>query len=103
MGVEMNLNDKIANNVWDHVADVMPTLKAASKGEWTWFNNWPCKYIELRIDMRDGGCLIRDREGNRIDPETLRHQAFQGGGEPWPARKTPEPQRCPSTGELFGE
>jgi len=81
----MELKDKIANNVWDHLSDVIPTLKAASKGEWTWVNNTRCKYVELRIDMRDGGCLIRDGQGNRIDPETLRHQAYTHGGTPWPA------------------
>lgn len=81
----MSLKDMIANNVWHHLSDVLPTLKAASRGHWTWYNNFRCKYIELRIDMRDGGCIVRDSKGERIDPETLRKQEHNAPGIPWSA------------------
>lgn len=88
----MDLQEKIETNTWDHVGSVLPVLDAASKGEWSWLNNFKCKYLEIRIDMRDGGCIIRDRNGNRINPEDLAHQL--GGedrikSEGWPsANKT---------------
>lgn len=82
---ELTLQQKIDANIWDSLADVLPVLKAASKGDWSWMNNGRCKYIELRIDMRDGGCIVRDRDGNRIDIETLKHQKFEGKGLPWRA------------------
>lgn len=65
------MNDKVE---WDCVDDVLAVLELARKGEWEWFGNSKCKYIELRIDMRDGYCILRDREGNRISPDELRRQ-----------------------------
>lgn len=62
-------------NVWDRfMEDVLPVLEAASKRKWTWYRNDRCKYIEVRIDMRDGSCIIKDRHGNRITPEELARQ-----------------------------
>jgi hypothetical protein len=69
----------VEGNKWHFVDDIVPTLKAARAGEWQWFSNTRCKYIELRIDMRDLGCIIRDREKVRISPATL---AFQYGAPP---------------------
>lgn len=60
---------------WNHLEDVLPVLTAARAGEWHWTNNFRFKYMELRIDMRDGGCIIKDRDGNRVAPsELLRNQ-----------------------------
>lgn len=61
-------------NVWDHVADVIAVLKRVKSRNWFWWKNSRCKYIDVRIDMRDGGCLIRDKFGNRINPSDLAHQ-----------------------------
>ena len=62
------------SNKWHFVDDVVPILKAARAGEWAWYENTRCKYVELRIDMRDLGCIIRDREKVRISPATLAYQ-----------------------------
>jgi hypothetical protein len=62
------------SNKWHFVDDIVPVLKAARAGEWHWYENSRCKYIELRIDMRDLGCIIRDREKVRISPATLAYQ-----------------------------
>ena len=59
---------------WDHFDDVWAVLNQMHAGEWAWMNNPRCKYLTLRLDMRDGGCLIRDRYGNRIDPTELAKQ-----------------------------
>jgi hypothetical protein len=64
------------SNQWHHFNDVVPVLKAAQAGEWHWFENTRCKYIELRIDMRDLGCIIKDREGQRITPVLLASQPY---------------------------
>ncbi len=79
----MDLEQKIKTNTWDHFDDALAVLEAARAGKWWWCNNTRCKYIELRIDMRDGACIIKDRDGNRIDPADLRSQFGPGGGLSW--------------------
>ena len=71
------LEDKQANNIWDNIDDVLPVIEAARDRKWKWVLNTACKYIELRVDMRDGGCIIKDRHGNRINPENLAYQYGQ--------------------------
>jgi hypothetical protein len=43
-------------------------------GDWEWFRNSQCKYIKVWIDMRDGRCVIFDRDGNRLTLEDLKRQ-----------------------------
>jgi hypothetical protein len=66
--------DRHAAPEWHHLDDVLAILKRMEAGDWAWMNNPRCKYLTLRLDMRDGGCLIRDRYGNRIDPTELAKQ-----------------------------
>ncbi len=81
----LTVEQKAAANIWDHLDDALSVIAAARAGQWNWTENSACKYIELRIDMRDGGCLIRNREGQRINPGDLAHQyRGEGGYEPWP-------------------
>ena len=61
-------------NVWDHMADVISVLNKMQSGEWEWYRNSRCKYIEVRIDMRSGNCIIFDGERKRINPSDLAHQ-----------------------------
>jgi len=77
------LENKIKHNIWDSLDDVLPIIARAlqdkvgrkASGEyWTWVRNPKCKYIDLRIDMRDGGCLLTNRDGQRINPEDLAYQ-----------------------------
>ena len=42
--------------------------------KWFWYKNSKCKYIDLRIDMRDGAFTLRDREGDLISIEQLEQQ-----------------------------
>lgn len=84
----MTLEQKRAANVWDHIDDALAVIELARAGKWHWCENFECKYIELRIDMRDGGCLIKDRNGNRIDPADLAKQATGlMHGNPWPTER----------------
>ena len=67
--------EKTKYNVWDNFnKDVLPVLKAAQEGRWSWTKNFDCKYIEVRIDMRSGHCIIENRNGQRINPEDLASQ-----------------------------
>lgn len=79
---------KIESNTWDHFGDILPTLKAISRGDWYWGANSRCKYIEIRIDTRDGGCILYDRERVRISPAQFAFQAGGGFGkmDAWPAQ-----------------
>ena len=87
---KLSLAQKQAANVWDHVDDALAVIELARAGKWNWCENTQCKYIELRIDMRDGGCIVKDREGKRIDPETLRKQLDEHHDwEPWPTERLP--------------
>jgi hypothetical protein len=68
------VEEKQTLNEWDHVQSFINVLQQMRDGRWTWLRNSRCKYVELRVDMRSGHCIIRDRDGKRINPEDL---AFQ--------------------------
>lgn len=77
--IEANLEtatvgDKDRFNVWDRLDVVWETVKRSLSGEWSWCRNTACKYIDIRIDMRDGNCIIKDNTGKRIGPAELRRQ-----------------------------
>ncbi len=57
--------------VWVSVDDV---LKVIRDPRWIWAANSPCKYIQLRLDTRDGHCLIYDRDNNEITLRELSRQ-----------------------------
>jgi len=70
----MKLQKKIDENVWDKIEDFANVYKKMRNGDWSWIYNSKCKYVELRVDMRNGGCIISDRSGTRIDPKDLEYQ-----------------------------
>lgn len=49
------------------------TLKPGCS-DWSWARNYKCKYINVRFDMRDGGFVITNDEGERINLEHLKWQ-----------------------------
>ena len=66
---------------WIPIEDVLNVIeksKDKKSADWTWVMNSKCKYISLRIDMRDGHCLILDRHDNPITLEQLQYQ-YNGG------------------------
>jgi len=75
---------KNKKNIWDHIAQFEKIYNKMKKGEWSWTRNSRCKYVDLRVDMRDGGCIIMDNKGERISPEQL---AFQY------SKETPNPPK----------
>lgn len=64
---------KMGNN-WIPFAKVFEVISFASSGKWDWVWNPRCKYINIRIDMRDGHCVIFDRDGKQITLEELQYQ-----------------------------
>lgn len=80
MSNEPSDNDKqrFVDNLWEENLDeVMSFVKEAIKDPfegWQWINNSRCKYVDIRIDMRDGGFIIKDRDGKRISFDQLKHQ-----------------------------
>lgn len=71
------------NRDWDHIDDVLPVIELMRSGKWVWDENMRCKYVEVRIDTRDGGCIIKDRHDVRITPAELVKQFYGRGGLSW--------------------
>ena len=57
-------------DVWEEDGN---TLKPGCVN-WSWARNFNCKYVNLRIDMRDGGFIFTDDTGQRINLEQLKWQ-----------------------------
>lgn len=78
----MKNKEDIENNEWEDSKDldkVVDFVKKVSKNEfnpmssdWTWIRNSRCKYISIKIDMRDGAFIITDRSGKRITFDQLK-------------------------------
>lgn len=60
---------------WHPLQEVIDLLKAQTDGRWHWGLDMPLKYLEVRIDVRDGNCIIRDRDGNRVSIQRIRAAA----------------------------
>jgi hypothetical protein len=69
----LSVSEKEQMNIWDSLDDFLKVYTLMQNDEWTWSLNSQCKYIDLRIDMRDGACLIKAK-GERISPERLAWQ-----------------------------
>lgn len=82
------LKSRIEGNIWDQIEDVVEVIKASREHNWSWARNTSCKYLNVRIDMRDGGCVILNRDGKRISPDQLRWQYSAENPNP-PTDETP--------------
>ena len=53
----------------------------AREGKWFWFRhpNVHLKYINIRIDMRDGNCIVTDNTGQVISIDELFQQESTAG------------------------
>ncbi len=74
---------KIQENFWEkNLLDVIGEIREMTKGpyegtdseKWSWVRNMHCKYVTIRIDMRDGGFVLCNRYGQRISMDELRWQ-----------------------------
>ena len=77
--IDQAYEEKIDRNSWEDFVfdDIIPTVKEVlekvKNREWTWTRNWDSKYIDIRIDMRDGGAILCNRAG-RISLDQLKYQ-----------------------------
>lgn len=73
--------EKSAINSWDSIDMLRRIIEIAENGEnysdhnhWSWVRNTSCKYLDIRVDMRDGGCIVKDGNGERIGIDALNWQ-----------------------------
>ena len=66
--------------MWQPFNDWTSTVIAiiTNKVNWTWASNSRCKYITIRIDMRDGAACITDENDNEISAKDLARQCKRG-------------------------
>lgn len=84
-----DFDEMVANNVWhpgEELASVILALRKLNTPDpqnpwksvsgWTWSKNpaWRAKYVSIQIDMRDGGFILKDRDGKRISLEQIQSQ-----------------------------
>lgn len=71
---------KYENNIWhdrdqlQKFVDTILRLSVEDNDEWGWAYNSQCKYMNLKIDMRDGGFIMTNGDGQRIDLPQLEWQ-----------------------------
>ena len=78
----MNPKEMIEANVWHDKAELLEFVTVINElsgntrqlDKWNWLSNPACKYVSIRVDMRDGGFVLLDRDGNRITLDQLKGQ-----------------------------
>lgn len=76
------LDEQISENIWhdrqelQQIIDTILTLsdEKSETNEWCWAYNHNCKYVDIRIDMRDGGFIFMNQNRTRINLEQLKWQ-----------------------------
>lgn len=64
-------------NKWHKIEELYPLMQLVISlitGKWSWARNMRCKYINIRIDMRDGGFVLLNRDRERISTKDLQYQ-----------------------------
>lgn len=57
------------NKEWENLDDLVASVKSKLEGKWSWTGNMRCKYVSIRVDMRDGKAILLDKDGKRITEE----------------------------------
>lgn len=71
---EIPFEEKLEKNIWDRLEDFLEILRAAKRGAWVWWRNSKFKYVNIRVDMRDGRCVFIDDDKKRVDINDIRYQ-----------------------------
>jgi hypothetical protein len=58
----------------DRFVETIKRLSVEDDYDWSWAYNSKCKYLNLRFDMRDGGFILTNDEGHRIELPQLEWQ-----------------------------
>jgi hypothetical protein len=85
---------KVTENTWDSIEDFLDVLSDSRSGKWKWYLNPKYKYVNIRVDMRDGGCIFLTDGKQRVDPSAVKHQYGEGGDPPPEPAKSDECQAC---------
>lgn len=56
-------------NVWNK--DVARFARIIQESGAFWCEDWPLKYLNIWVDTRCGSFILKDRDGNKIDPERV--------------------------------
>lgn len=59
------------NKVLPELNRLVPNGLGDYPGGWNWLRDANCKYINVRIDMRDGRCFVTDNFDQPLDLEKL--------------------------------
>lgn len=74
----MSIEEMQKENQWHtnfvELAEAVRKCAIDKEVKWSWARNWDCKYINIWLDMRDGGYILTDRTGKRIDVAGLLQQ-----------------------------
>lgn len=73
-----------AFNRWND--DVAAFVKLVQDNPGFWLSDFQLKYLDIRIDTRDGGFVLKDRDGEKISPDRVvsaikQHQARFGSSQ----------------------
>lgn len=70
----ISFQEKVEKNIWDKIEDFIHILREMKKDNWVWWRNSEHKYVNLRVDMRDGRCIFLDDKNNRISIDDIKYQ-----------------------------
>ena len=66
------MTDISSGNHWH--SKVRTFLKQIASPEWSWASNSEFKYLNIRVDTRNGRFLIQDNKGRRVSLERVLYQ-----------------------------
>lgn len=78
--LEPEFEAQVNRNLWHERTDIdsfvskIKELSEEESYEWCWSRNSSCKYINFRFDMRDGGFILTNDKGKRINLAQLQWQ-----------------------------
>ena len=81
----MDFEQMVVENVWHSFNDldfIFKNIQAIVRDKkWSWIRNPRAKYIDIRIDMRDGGFVLLDQDRVRISLDQILDQNLQPRNE----------------------
>lgn len=55
------------------VPQIQQVIAMMKSGDWSWAYNWNSKYVDIRIDMRDGHAIFTNKTG-RVSLDQIKYQ-----------------------------
>ena len=66
---------------WKPLEDVVADVRKVLEEDWEWTSNVRCKYVGIRVDMRDGKAILLDRNYVHLPLKDLQRQGCGSCGE----------------------